>query len=305
MSDVKSEGPRGRAGVRWLSKGVHVDRYSRLAPARKANVSSYRQKLHWLEQQLNSAQDPVSRLWQEWWTSDEQRRTWDLSISTYLVGGNTTKLELSRYPSTYWVTADRPLDQVATADPALVAELARADLLASFNAAAERWHFSTPPTALPLSRRESQQAASTTGLKVRAAAEVTVVAETILPGQFTDPIYNDPTAEYGPFGSDLAADVFLSWEESSEALGADSTVRDVLARTEEDVEGLFQEVERMAPELDAVIVGGAFTLLRLTGHIDAEGLILVRRVLTRWRDVLKRPEATVMLNDLERWSATR
>ena len=82
---------------------------------------------------------------------------------------------------------------------------------------------------------------------------------------FTDPIYEEVSDDTAPFGSDEGADILATWEERRDELSADSTVADVL-------EGDPQELLRSNTFEDAMTVQAAgFTLLRLTGHIDAEG----------------------------------
>jgi uncharacterized protein YfeS len=82
---------------------------------------------------------------------------------------------------------------------------------------------------------------------------------------FTDPIYEEVSDDTSPFGSDEGADMLATWDERRDQLGPDSTVADVL-------EGDPQEFLSSNTFEDAMAVQAAgFTLLRLTGHIDAEG----------------------------------
>jgi len=82
---------------------------------------------------------------------------------------------------------------------------------------------------------------------------------------FTDPIYTDVGLETAPFGSDEGADMIAIWDERRDELGPDSTVADVL-------EGDPEEYLSNHDVDSAVAVQSAgFTLLRLTGHIDAAG----------------------------------
>lgn len=82
---------------------------------------------------------------------------------------------------------------------------------------------------------------------------------------FTDPIYRDVGLETAPFGSDEGADMLAIWDERRDELRPDSTVADVLEGDPEEYLS-HQEVD------SAVAVQSAgFTLLRLTGQIDAAG----------------------------------
>jgi hypothetical protein len=82
---------------------------------------------------------------------------------------------------------------------------------------------------------------------------------------FTDPIYEEVSDDTTPFGSDEGADMLAIWDERRDELGPHSTVADVL-------EGDPQEYLSSNTFDDAMAVQAAgFTLLRLTGHIDAEG----------------------------------
>ncbi|WP_088320935.1 hypothetical protein [Kineosporia sp. R_H_3] len=101
---------------------------------------------------------------------------------------------------------------------------------------------------------------------------------------FTDPLYDDLADEFAPFGSDEGADMLADWVHGPEDLTAASTYRDVLSAFTDDVEALVMEAHAGAMDLAAVVLGGCFTLLRLTGRIDPEG----RRVLLDTLDVMER-----------------
>ncbi|MBO9522112.1 MAG: hypothetical protein J7518_11295 [Nocardioidaceae bacterium] len=82
---------------------------------------------------------------------------------------------------------------------------------------------------------------------------------------FTDPTYEDESDETTPFGSDEGADMLASWEEHRDELGPDSTVADVLEGDPAEYLGTHTLDDAMA------VQSAGFTLLRLTGHIDAAG----------------------------------
>jgi uncharacterized protein YfeS len=86
---------------------------------------------------------------------------------------------------------------------------------------------------------------------------------------FTDAIYDAPGLESAPFGSDEGADILWEWGRRRDELGPDSTIAGLMGI---DEAGLDAQVEAMAGinHLDqaAIVRGAAFTLLRLTGHLN-------------------------------------
>ncbi len=97
---------------------------------------------------------------------------------------------------------------------------------------------------------------------------------------FADSVYEDPEGEFAPFGTDEGADLLAEWSERVEELSDDMTVADLLA--ESGFEGVLEDLDlsdsgAAVPEpggpIDAatIVVGAAFTLLRLAGRIDPEG----------------------------------
>lgn len=86
---------------------------------------------------------------------------------------------------------------------------------------------------------------------------------------FTDPIYDDPGSENAPFGSDEGSDILWEWGQRRDELSADSTIADVMGTDAAQLDAL---VEQMAgiDHLDQAetVRGAAFTLLRLTGHLN-------------------------------------
>lgn len=85
---------------------------------------------------------------------------------------------------------------------------------------------------------------------------------------FTAPFYDDLDNESAPFGSDEGFDMLFVWAERRDELGPDGTVADVL-------EGDPAEYVA-ADDYDSAVavVSAGFTLLRLTGQIDPDGLAL-------------------------------
>lgn len=113
---------------------------------------------------------------------------------------------------------------------------------------------------------------------------------------FTDPVYEDPGAEFGPFGQDEPAELLAEWAQRADQLHAGSTVRDLLADGFEDpadLQAFLSVLDQPAPaasrpdgpavagtrvleaggqvDVAFIVLGAGFTLLRLTGQIDQPG----------------------------------
>ncbi len=88
---------------------------------------------------------------------------------------------------------------------------------------------------------------------------------------FTHAIYSDPVDEFTPFGTDEGADILAMALDGQPVLDESSTVRDVLAEEIDDVEEFIAEIPDDAPDLDGIVIGAGFTLLRLTGQVDDTG----------------------------------
>ncbi|WOQ18321.1 hypothetical protein [Raineyella sp. W15-4] len=97
---------------------------------------------------------------------------------------------------------------------------------------------------------------------------------------FVDPIYEDPAGEFAPFGTDEGADLLADWSERVDELADDMTVADLLAGS--GFEGVLEDLglpdsgaavpEPGGPiDVATIVVGAAFTLLRLSGRIDPAG----------------------------------
>lgn len=121
---------------------------------------------------------------------------------------------------------------------------------------------------------------------------------------FTSPIYDDPTGEFAPFGTDEGADLLADWAARTDELGPTSTVRDLLADGLEDpadVDGMLAQLDdEDGVDAATVVVGAGFTLLRLTGQIDDEGRAAVLRALAALESFYgEQPELNRMRDDLE------
>ena len=125
---------------------------------------------------------------------------------------------------------------------------------------------------------------------------------------FTDPIYHDQGDELAPFGSDEGFDTLHTSQEHPEDLTACTTVRSLLGPDWVAPSGpATQPAEDDDPAADGVVVGVGFTLLLMTGHIDAEGKQLVSDAVRReaaYYDDESITEFPVMLRDLESFPAS-
>lgn len=99
---------------------------------------------------------------------------------------------------------------------------------------------------------------------------------------FTDDIYTDLSGTYVPFGSEGGQTMLWKWSERAAELSPSSTVRDLLADDSEDPDAvdaaLFDvpstesaDAGDSAVDRARSLLSAGFTLLRLTGQIDAEG----------------------------------
>ena len=83
---------------------------------------------------------------------------------------------------------------------------------------------------------------------------------------FTDPVYDDPGADLGPFGNDEGWELVTAWGERRDELGPDSSLATVLGT--DDVRNVAGPLEGGdGIEAAMFVVGAAFTLLRLTGRL--------------------------------------
>ncbi len=113
---------------------------------------------------------------------------------------------------------------------------------------------------------------------------VVVPAHPDFTAHFRDPLYRDPTDEFGPFGSELGWEVVAEWADRRPELERGTTLRR-LAESEFGDPSAADEMLSPSPdvalELDPALVGLGFTLLRSTGWIDTEGRELLLEALRR------------------------
>ncbi|MFJ4224256.1 hypothetical protein [Microbacterium sp. NPDC089695] len=127
---------------------------------------------------------------------------------------------------------------------------------------------------------------------------------------FTDPIYDDPADEFAPFGTDEGWEILHEWAERRGELHPKTTLEDLIV--ESGFGDIVAEIDTDAgpgiPEpggqIDAatIVVGTGFTILRLTGRIDKEGLEQTLKALDILIDHYGPSEALVRQRaDLESW----
>lgn len=129
---------------------------------------------------------------------------------------------------------------------------------------------------------------------------------------FTDPVYEDASNEFAPFGTDEGSDMLFEWDERRDELTPDTTLADMLEMSGfggvlDDLrpsEGSGAIPEPGGPEDAAIItIAGAFTQLRLTGAIDAEGRERALYALDILIDAHGAPpELVLQRGDLEAWT---
>jgi uncharacterized protein YfeS len=95
---------------------------------------------------------------------------------------------------------------------------------------------------------------------------------------FTDPVYDDPANDFGPFGNDEGWDVLASWSQRTDELGPTSTVLDLLGHVF-DAPISPESLDDDDIDTAMFVVGAAFALMRLTGQIDGVGRGLAVRAL--------------------------
>lgn len=116
---------------------------------------------------------------------------------------------------------------------------------------------------------------------------------------FTDPIY-DPddyqNDERPPFGSDEGWDEVHDWAERIDDLQAHPTLRYMLGDNAEGQMAELRDIEQI--DVDDILIGQGFTLLRFTGQIDPEGRGWLLEVLQRQDARAPGGEYATLLQDL-------
>lgn len=105
---------------------------------------------------------------------------------------------------------------------------------------------------------------------------------------FHDPMYSEVESDFGPFGTDEAAMMLEEWVELIRTSPDSITVRNLVAPLMEDsdqlghltaVDSATLADEPGAIDLCSFVVAAAFTILRVTGQCDREGVHLLEAAL--------------------------
>lgn len=108
------------------------------------------------------------------------------------------------------------------------------------------------------------------------------MTETRYANHFTGDLYSDDSpSDFGPFATDEGADIFAAWEGKADALSQGGRVRDILAEDVEDIDEFIELLTNGDPGMDAIVIGAAFTFMRLTDRLDEEGRKLALEAIGR------------------------
>lgn len=118
-------------------------------------------------------------------------------------------------------------------------------------------------------------------------------------GHFTHRLY-DPddyeNDELPPFGSDEGSDEIHDWAERLDELRQNPTLRYMLG---DDADEQIRELSATAQvDVDDILIGLGFTLLRFTGQIDPEGRQWLLDALTRQQQHTRQREYIQLRADL-------
>jgi uncharacterized protein YfeS len=116
---------------------------------------------------------------------------------------------------------------------------------------------------------------------------------------FRDAIYDDPADELAPFGSDEGADLLADWADRADELDSGSTLAQIAPEWFEDGPLLPTDLNEENVDLNDIVIGAGFTLLRLKGQISELDRSLVLRALDiRDRTYGQQPQTQQMRADL-------
>lgn len=162
---------------------------------------------------------------------------------------------------------------------------------------------------------------STVAAAGQTSADTEVPVHPVFTEHFTAELYSDPGARFGPFASDGGQELLRTWSGRTAELTPSSTVRDLLVDLQDDPAAvdtvLFDSLDDPGLSSDdaandavqdagddavdgaTTVLGAGFTLLVLTGHIDAEGEQVTLEALDTLEDHYgPQPELDRMRQDL-------
>lgn len=96
---------------------------------------------------------------------------------------------------------------------------------------------------------------------------------------FRDPLYDDPADDLAPFGNDEGWDLLADWAKRSDQLDGSSTLEQIAPEWFEDAPLVPDDLSEDDVDLNDIVIGAGFTLLRLTGQIGEVDRALVLRAL--------------------------
>jgi uncharacterized protein YfeS len=115
---------------------------------------------------------------------------------------------------------------------------------------------------------------------------------------FRDPVYDDEGNDLAPFGNDEGWDLLVGWVKRAGELDSGSTLAQIASEWFEDVPAP-DDLNEDDVDLNDIVIGAGFTLLRLTGQIgEADRALVLRALDIRDRTHGQHPETQQMRTDL-------
>ncbi|MGI5187686.1 hypothetical protein ACQEVI_06025 [Promicromonospora sp. CA-289599] len=116
---------------------------------------------------------------------------------------------------------------------------------------------------------------------------------------FRDPLYDDEADDLAPFGNDEGWDLLAEWAKRSDELDSGSTLAQIAAEWFEDAPLVPADLNEDNVDLNDIVIGAGFTLLRLTGQIgEADRALVLRALDIRDRTYGQQRETQQMRTDL-------
>lgn len=116
---------------------------------------------------------------------------------------------------------------------------------------------------------------------------------------FRDPLYDDPADDLAPFGNDEGWDLLTDWAARSDELDSGSTLAQIAPEWFEDAPLVPDDLDQDNVDLNDIVIGAGFTLLRLTGQIsEADRALVLRALDIRDRTYGQQRETRRMRTDL-------
>lgn len=115
---------------------------------------------------------------------------------------------------------------------------------------------------------------------------------------FRDPIYDDEANDLAPFGNDEGWDLLVGWVKRADELDSVSTLVQIAPEWFEEAP-VPDDLNEDDVDLNDIVIGAGFTLLRLTGQIgEADRALVLRALDIRDRTYGQHPETQQMRTDL-------